>query len=45
MRLDQYGMKILTVIYKDKKYKKYIVKSRISHRYKLISWGKIRAVS
>lgn len=41
MRLDQLGMKILNLIYKDEKYKKYIVKSRISYRYKLISWGKI----
>lgn len=41
MGLDQLGMKILNLIYRDKKYEKYIVKSRISHRYKLISWGKI----
>jgi len=38
--LDQYGIKILNIIYKDEKYKKYIVKSKISHRYKLITWGK-----
>jgi len=41
MALDQYGSKrIYNAIYKDERYQKYIVKSKISYKYKLITWGK-----
>ena len=39
--LDQHGVQnILKAIYKKPQYQKYIVKSRVAHRYKLITWGK-----
>ena len=39
--LDQHGVQnILKAIYKKPEYQEYIVKSRIAHRYKLITWGK-----
>ena len=39
--LDQHGVQnILKAIYKKPEYQKYVVKSRVAHRYKLITWGK-----
>jgi len=39
--LDQHGVQnILKAIYKKPEYQEYIVKSRVAHRYKLITWGK-----
>lgn len=41
MALDQFGStKILNAIYLDQKYRKYVIKSKIGNRYKLVTWGK-----
>ena len=41
--LDQHGVQnILKAVYNKPKYQDYIVKSRIAHRYKLITWGKTK---
>ncbi len=38
--LDQHGNKILKAIYKRERFRKYVLNSRVSYKYKLITWGK-----
>lgn len=38
--LDQHGNKILKAIYKREKFRKYVLNSKVSYKYKLITWGK-----